>query len=206
MTAVQKAGERIVRFEEENGRLVGKMEGDPAPVFVEEGTPVQSGETWVCRISESDRGYLAVPLEKLQDEFAKDDEDESVQNTEDLHEDEEYRILEEPRVKRARGPFGRAIKVVRHGRRIFMDEEDEDGFVCYEGKNRLSSNLLDDPMYMVYRSLDGNVLQLVPCEEGGARCVGGWICIDGLDGMVRGDVGCQLRFEDKNDSLIVYLD
>ena len=105
-----------------------------------------------------------------------------------------------------RGPFGRMMRAVRSGRRTFVDEEDEDGFVCYEGKNHLSSNLLDDPMYMVYRSLDGNVLQLVPCEKGGARCVGGWIRIDGLDGMVRGDARCQLRFEDRDDSLIVYLD
>ncbi len=206
MTAVQKAGERIVSFEEVDGRLVGRMKGDLAPVFVEEGTPVQPGETWVCRVSECDSVYHAVPLEKLQDEFAKDDEDEAVQDAEGPQEDEEYRILEVPRVKSMRGPFGRMIRAVRNGRRTFIDEEDEDGFVCYEGKNNLSSNLLDDPMYMVYRSLDGNVLQLVPCEVGGARCVVGWIRIDGLDGMVRGDARCQLRFEDRDDSLIVYFD
>ena len=206
MTAVQKAGERIVSFEEEDGRLVGRMEGDPALVFVEEGTSVQPGETWVCRVSESDSGYLAVPLEKLQDEFSMDEEDDPAQDDEDSQDEEEYRIQEEPRVKRTRSPFGRATRVVRLGRHPFIDEEEEDGFVGYEGKNRLSSNLLDDPMYMVYRSLDGNVLQLVPCEEGGTRCVGGWIWIDGLDGMVRGDAGCQLRFEEKNDCLIVYFD
>jgi len=190
LTSADTPEERIVTFEEtDDGRLVGRIDGDPAPISIGEGAPVKPGEAWVCRLSENDGGYSAMPLRKVEDEYVIDEG--PFQDTGSDPESGGSEIQDTDSVR----------MVLRFPWMRFGDD-----FVRYEGNDTLRSNLLIRPMYRVYRSLDGNMLQLIPCKEGGTMCVEGMIRINGLDRMVRADIGSRLPYTMDSSVLTMWFD
>ncbi len=231
MITGEKVGTFIVKFSEtEDGSVVGKIEGDYTPVHVrKKSLKANSGEIWLCHldIDEDLTGvsYVARLLEKLgeekpavskrpaeaisEDEFVINEPCKTVERKES--EEEEYRILEDPERECMGSSLGSPSKVCGLGMYSPMDneceeEDDEVGFVRYEGNNTLSSNLLVFDSYMAFRSPDNQVLQLIPCWEGGFGCRGGSIRIGVLEEMVGGRIGCQLSYRHDDGILTVFLD
>ncbi len=222
----EKPGKTIVKFNREEGKtIVGEVEGDHRPVYVNKKSLRPSlGDIWACHLNVTMKSgqecYLAILEEKMgfeepkkapEEECAMDEPKEaSVEKAESLEEDE-FTIIEDQ--KEIAWRELRASMSARSRRIATMDEDDEEdeeeeesGFVCYEGNGVLHSSFLIFNRYMVFRSADNRVIQLAPCREGGFRCVGGRVRIGMLDRILGDRVGCQLGFEKEDFVLTVHLE
>jgi hypothetical protein len=77
VTISEVEGTHIVRFKETvDGHIVGRVEGDSAPVYVhKDSLPAKAGEVWECRLEENQgpngRNYFATLLEKVEEAVAE---------------------------------------------------------------------------------------------------------------------------------------
>ncbi len=222
----EKPGKTTVKFNREEGEtIVGEVEGDHRPVYVNKKSLRPSlGDIWACHLNVTMKSgqecYLAILEDKLgfeepanapEEENAIDEPEEASMEEAESPEEDEYKIVEDPR-ERLKREFIRARMAARSRRIATMDDEDEDeeeeesDFFSYEGNGVLRSSLLIFDRYMVFRSANNRVIQLAPCREGGFRCVGGSIRIGMLDRILGDRVGCQLGFEKEDLVLTLYLD
>ena len=220
----EKPGRTIVKFNREEGEtIVGEVEGDHRPVYVnKKSIRPRLGDIWACHlnvINESGQEcYLAIledkmgfeePAKASEEEHAIDEPKEASVEETGSPEEDEYKIVEDPR-ERLKREFIRMRMAARSRNLATMDEDDEEeeesDFVSYEGNGVLRSNLLVFDRYLVFRSSNNRVIQLAPCREGGFRCVEGRIRIGMLDRILGDRVGCQLGFEKEDLVLTVHLD
>ena len=196
MITHEKEGTYVVSFDKTvNGRMVGRMEGDDAPVFVhkESISPVL-GEKWVCRLFENAGpngiNYFAILQDKVEDEASTEEAADPEEKEEPA---EEFVINDMPDEDGGCSVLPKGLKIKWH--RI----------VRYMGDDTLYSDLLDDGRYMAYASLAKTVIQLIPCRQGDFFCSDGVIRIDGIDGMLSGRAGRLLPHSEEGGVMTVFL-
>ncbi len=218
-------GKRTVKFHKnEDGVMVGKIEGNDLPVYVNKKSIMpKPGESWRCHVHTVDEsgvksllatleenvGYEEPVKAPVEDEYVIDEpKDEPAKEEETLKVEEEYKIVDDPMDMIRRRPA--RMRAMIRGRAFAMatgeDEEEDSDFVRYNGNGVLFSNVLVHSRYMAFRSADGSAIQLAPCREGGFRCVGRKVRIGILEEMLGDRVGCMLRFENEDGILTVHLD
>ncbi len=205
MSTYEKEGVYAVCFDEANDNgLIGKIEGESTPVFVQKGTLSPClGEAWVCKLIEDDGPngmiYLATLVEKVDEAvYAVDGEEqpeeeatqESVEEKEEPK--EEFKIDEGEESEEKSAATKKLTFRWSH-------------FVSYIGDNTLHTDVLKDGRYIVYASPDGKRIQFLPCKHGDFTCHEGKIRIPFLDNMVKAIDNCIIGHNEFGDAMEIRL-
>ncbi|MBR2092696.1 MAG: hypothetical protein IJ904_01370 [Candidatus Methanomethylophilaceae archaeon] len=186
----------VVRFDSmSNGRVQGRIDGDPVPVFAhEDSLPALLGEVWECSLVESvGRGgtvYYAYLRDKIEEETSEDAPAEPIPQE---SEDEDVFVIDKDDDDSIaiRFPDGRVLRRRK--------------YIRYAGDDTLHTDMIKDGRYIVYASLDNSRIQIIPAMMGDFTCDGGCMTIDDLGGMVDCSLGPQFPYLWEGDVLTVFL-
>ncbi len=147
------------------------------------------GDTYLCRVETPmvicPTNYFAIPIQKMDlNAFMGMSEGNRKQVA-------EYYGRTHPELFGAQKPV-QETEVAEAPEEKMQELDVKDKFV-YLGNDTLASSYLTKSRYEVFRSYDGRHMAIIQNSEGEVECRGGRMVLSGLDSLMEGDVGREIK-------------